>query len=171
MSNALYLMPDREFLQSMAAFDAGFQTPAAVLDGLTEEQAMAKPHGLPHSIAEIVGHMGYWQDFFNGIAQQGFSGFPEHAEEGWPKIAAGEWDALRTRFLASVELTQRLAVDCGRLSEKLLPEDFLVPIWQRESVGSGLLHAVVHNSHHLGQVVTLRQLLGLWPPQAGSMTW
>jgi uncharacterized damage-inducible protein DinB len=171
MSTELYLMPDRELLKSMVAFDAGFHRPAVVLDGLTEAQATAKPHGVPHSIAEIVGHMCYWQDFFNRIAQNGFGGFPEHAEQGWPAIDPGGWDELRARFLASVELTQQLALSCDKLDEKLLPADFPLPFWQRESVGSGLLHAAAHNSHHLGQVVTLRQLQGLWPPRAGSMTW
>ena len=28
-----------------------------------------------------------------------------------------------------------------------------------------------HNAHHLGQVILLRQLLGAWPPPAGSWTW
>jgi uncharacterized damage-inducible protein DinB len=28
-----------------------------------------------------------------------------------------------------------------------------------------------HNSHHLGQVVLLRQILGAWPPPSGSYTW
>ena len=171
MSQALYLMRDRELLRSMAAFQAGFHTPEVVLDGLSEEQAAAKPHGVPHSIAEIVGHMWYWQDFFNRLTQEGFRGFPEHASEGWPAMAPGEWEALRARFLASVELTQQLALTSGKLDERLLPEDFPLPVWQRESVGSGLLHAAMHNAHHLGQVVTLRQLMGLWPPKAGSMTW
>lgn len=31
-----------------------FQEPSAVLDGLTDDEAHAKPHGLPHSIADIV---------------------------------------------------------------------------------------------------------------------
>lgn len=171
MSDALFRMPDRELLQSMAAFEAGFHKPAVVLDGLTEEQATAKPAGVPHSIADIVGHMCFWQDFFNAIAEKGFDGFPRHAELGWPAMEAGGWDDLRARFLASVERTQQLAMSCENLDDKLLPKDFPLPFWQRESVGSGLLHAAVHNSHHLGQVVTLRQVMGLWPPQAGSMTW
>ena len=33
----------------------------------------------------------------------------------------------------------------------------------RESRGSGLLRSAIHNSHHLGQVITLRRLMGLWP--------
>lgn len=171
MSEPLYQISDRDLLKSMAAFEAGFHTPEVVLDGLTEEQATARPHGLPHSIADIVGHMRYWQDLFNSIAESGFTGLPEHAAEGWPSMEAGGWNDLRTRFLASVERTQQLALSCERLNEKLLPEDLPLPFLQRDSIGTGLLHAAVHNSHHLGQVVTLRQVLGLWPPQAGSMTW
>jgi hypothetical protein len=29
----------------------------------------------------------------------------------------------------------------------------------------------VHSSHHLGQIITIRQLLGLWPPPGGTLTW
>lgn len=32
-------------------------------------------------------------------------------------------------------------------------------------------HVAQHNAHHLGQVVVLRQLLGVWPPPSGSCTW
>jgi uncharacterized damage-inducible protein DinB len=171
MSTALYQVGDRKFLRSLATFQGAFQPPAVVLEGLSEEQALAKVPGAPHSIAEIVAHMWYWQDLFNRAAQQGFSGFPEHAPEGWPAVAAGEWDALRERFLACAGRTQELAVSCERLDEKLLRDDYPLPLWQRETAGSGLVHAVIHSSHHLGQVVTLRQLMGLWPPKAGSLTW
>ena len=171
MSRALYVVSDRELLQSLSTFEVGFQPASVVLEGLTEEQATAKPHGLPHSIADLVGHMYYWQEFFSSVATDGFSGFPEHAEDSWPKLASGEWNSLRDRFLAGVEKSQQLAMTCPRLAEKLLPEDSPLPIWERESIGSGLLHACVHNAHHLGQVVTLRQLMQLWPPSGGSMTW
>jgi len=29
----------------------------------------------------------------------------------------------------------------------------------------------MHNSHHLGQIITMRRLLGLWPPPGGTITW
>jgi uncharacterized damage-inducible protein DinB len=32
-------------------------------------------------------------------------------------------------------------------------------------------HVAVHTAHHIGQIVTLRQLLGAWPPPQGSHTW
>ena len=90
MSEPLYRITDRDLLKSIASFQGGFQPPAVVLEGLTEEQATARPHGLPHSIAEIIAHMCYWQDLFNNAARQGFTGFPEHAEYGWPAIAPGD---------------------------------------------------------------------------------
>jgi len=34
-----------------------------------------------------------------------------------------------------------------------------------------LVHVATHNAHHLGQVILLRQLLGVWPPPSGSWTW
>jgi uncharacterized damage-inducible protein DinB len=172
MSNAnLYRMTDRELLKSMAAFEAGFQPPEVVLQGLTEEQATAKPHGLPHSIADIVGHMTFWQEFFNEAAERGFPGHPERAEVGWPVMKAGEWDSLLRRFRDSVERAQQLAVTYPHLDEKLLPAGFPLPFLQRDTRGSGMLHAVIHTAHHLGQIVTLRQLMGVWPPPGGSMTW
>jgi hypothetical protein len=30
---------------------------------------------------------------------------------------------------------------------------------------------IVHNSHHLGQVVLLRRPIGAWPPARGGDTW
>jgi uncharacterized damage-inducible protein DinB len=39
------------------------------------------------------------------------------------------------------------------------------------TVGEALVHVSTHNSYHLGQVIVLRQMLGAWPPPAGSYTW
>ena len=93
MNPPLFRIDDRDLLRNVGAVRSGFLPPSVILDGLTEEHATAKPHGLPHS--EFV---------------------------------------------------------------------------QRESPGPGLLHAAIHSSHHLGQIVTIPQLLQLWPPAAGSMT-
>jgi hypothetical protein len=53
----LYRIGDPSLLIGLLSGEGGFHGPLVVLDGLTEEQAQAKPHGLPHSIAEIVAHM------------------------------------------------------------------------------------------------------------------
>jgi uncharacterized damage-inducible protein DinB len=171
MSESLYVMRDRGLLEAMARFDAGFHSPRVILDGLTEEQATARPHGLPHSIADIAGHICYWQEWFNDIAEGRRRDAPEHASGGWPEMAAGGWEALRERLLNSVDTAARLARECPRLDEKLLRPDSQLPVLRRDTCGSGLMQAAMHGAHHLGQIVTIRQLLGLWPPRRGSLTW
>lgn len=167
----LYRVQDRGLLRLVAGVSVGFHSPEVVLSGLTPDQAVAKPPGAPHSIAEIVGHMCYWQHCFNQIALAGFTGFPEHAEAGWPPCTAGEWPALHSRFLAVIRESQEIATSAPDLEAKMLPDGVEIPFLDRDTRGSGLLHGAVHSAHHLGQVVVLRQIMGLWPPAAGPMTW
>jgi hypothetical protein len=39
------------------------------------------------------------------------------------------------------------------------------------TIEDALTHLAQHNAHHLGQIVTLRQAIGAWPPPEGSFTW
>jgi len=169
--STLYKVDDRSLLTDLLSGGGGFQGPAVVLEGLTAEQALAKPHGLPHSIAEIVAHMCYWQEWFNGCAVAGFTAPAEHAAVGWPPVSADGWDALRARYLASIEEAKRIVATSDSLDESLLPPGVPIAFLAKESRGSGILHGTVHAGHHLGQIITMRQLMGLWPPAAGSMTW
>ena len=62
-------------------------------------------------------------------------------------------------------------------SESLMNRSFS----QGESLGGGhdqrtvaetMLYTVaLHNAHHYGQIITLRQQMSLWPPEAGGVTW
>ena len=116
-----YRADDRNLLASVLSGEGVHLGPGAVLDGLTAEQAHAKPHGLPHSIAEIVAHICYWQEWFNDCAIVGFTGIAQHAVDGWPAVPADGWDALRTRFLRSIEEAQRIAAESDSLGDPLLP--------------------------------------------------
>jgi uncharacterized damage-inducible protein DinB len=167
-----YRVEDRSLLAAVFSGEGVHLAPDAILDGLTAEQAFAKPHNLPHSIAELVAHMCYWQEWFNRSAMEGFTGIAEHAAEGWPAVSASDdWEALRARYLQSVREAQRIAAQSESLNEPLLPPGVDIPPLGRESRGSGILHAALHNGHHLGQIITMRQLMGLWPPPAGALTW
>jgi uncharacterized damage-inducible protein DinB len=145
--------------------------PAAVLEGPAADQAHAKPNGLPHSIAEIVAHMCYWQEWFNGCAVAGFTGIAQHAVDGWPAVPADEWDTLCARYLRTVDDAKRIVAQSDSLAEPILPPGVPIAALAKESHGSGILHAAVHNSHHLGQILTMRQLMGLWPPPSGTIAW
>jgi uncharacterized damage-inducible protein DinB len=167
----LFKIEDRILLASVLDGEGVFLGPARILDGLTADQANAKPHHLPHSIADIVAHLCFWQEWFNACATAGFTGVPQHAADSWPAGAADGWDALRTRYFDAVEEAKQIAARSDSLNDPILPPDVQNPFLAKESRGSGILHAAVHNSHHLGQIITLRQLMGLWPPPGGSMTW
>lgn len=171
MADELYRIEDRGLLEMVSGVSVGFHSPEAVLNGLTGEQATAKLSGAPHSIAEIVAHICFWQDWFNQSARIGFTNFPEHAVGGWPSCAAEEWPALRDRYLAVIHESAEIARAAPDLDAKLLPEGVRLPFLDRDTRGSGVLHGAIHAAHHLGQVVLLRQLMGLWPPAAGPMTW
>lgn len=167
----LYSIQDRNLLRLIAGVSVGFHSPEVVLSGLTPEQATTKPQGAPHSIAEIVAHICFWQDYFNQAARQGFRGLPRHASEGWPPCSAADWLELHDRFLSVIRESQEIAADAPDLDLKLLPEGVKIPFLDHDTRGSGVLHGAIHSAHHLGQIVLLRQILGLWPPAAGSMTW
>ena len=146
--STLYRIQDRDLLMGLLSGAGGFHGPAAVLEGLTAEQALAKPHGLPHSIAEIVAHMCYWQEWFTRCANEGFNGVVEHAPEGWPALAPDRWEVLRTRYLAAIDEAKKIVAKSTTLDDPLLPPNVLIPFLAKESKGSGILHAVVHSGHH-----------------------
>jgi uncharacterized damage-inducible protein DinB len=168
---ALYRIADRNLLTSVLGGEGVFLGSVAIVDGLTADQAHAKPHGLPHSIAEIVAHMCYWQEWFNDAIVGGFTGIAEHASDGWPAVPADGWDAVRTRFLSAIDEARRLAAESDSLDAPLLPPGAAIASLAKESHGSGILHGALHNSHHLGQIITIRQLMGAWPPPGGTITW
>jgi uncharacterized damage-inducible protein DinB len=169
--STLHRINDRSLLTGILSGEGVFLEPAAVLDGLTAEQVLAKPHGLPHSIAEIVSHMCYWQEWVNCCVVVGFTAIAEHAADSWPMVPTDGWDELRTRYLSSIEEAKQIVTASDALDESLLPPSVAIPSLAKESRGSGILQVAVHNGHHLGQIITMRQLMGVWPPPAGSITW
>ena len=126
------------------------------------------PHA-PHTIAEIVAHVAFWQTWFAGRCDGTAGPMPASASLGWVATAPGQWDDVRSRFTDGLDRLVALgaASDAARPIEP--PIEF--PPLAHYTVGDVLVHVAVHNAHHLGQIVLLRQLLGAWPPPAGSYTW
>lgn len=158
--------PGKDILHHL--FHSGsFMNPAALLDGLTPEQATSRPEGLPHSIAEVVAHAHFWLNWVVNIARGGAPIPTPHAAVGWPEVDAASWDRLRADFLDLVGAHESFT------QQELDRPLFTTPHygWEKHSVGSALADLAIHTSHHLGQIVTLRQALKLWPPPAGPYTW
>lgn len=143
--------------------------PAATLAGLSPEEATRRVNGVPHTIAEIVAHMGFWQEWFTrGVAGEAI-GPVVSAADGWPDAPARRWPEVCDDFLSGLD---RLAA----VVRELEPDAAVAPAFPVEMLHGYTArdvweHVAQHNAHHLGQVVILRQMLGLWPPPAGSFTW
>jgi uncharacterized damage-inducible protein DinB len=141
--------------------------PEHALEQLTAEEAERPPSGTAHSIADIVAHMSFWQDWFcrrcEGVAEP----LPATAARGWPAVASGSWPQVHERFVAGLERTAAL----GDRADQLIAPAIEFPPLAHYTVREAIVHVAQHNSHHVGQVILLRQLMGRWPPPAGSWTW
>lgn len=146
-----------------------YLSPRHALEGLAPDVAGRRVSGASHSIAEIVAHLAFWQDWFCGRCDGTAGPMPAAAAMGWPVPDAGGWDAVRQRFLDGLE---RLATigSTGDPQRRLDPS-IEFPSIATYTVEEVVVHVSNHNAHHLGQIVLLRQLLGAWPPPAGSYTW
>lgn len=77
-------------------------TPASrALDGLTPEQAVTKLENWPHSIAEVIAHMLYWQRSDFTTIETGTEP-PTIQEENWPVVTKDDWPRLKDEFLESL---------------------------------------------------------------------
>jgi hypothetical protein len=155
--------------RSLLIDTAPFLSPRPALDGLAPELADRRVDGAPHTIAEIVAHLAFWQDWFAGRCDGTSGPMPGTAAIGWPPPAPGQWDRVRRQFLAGVDCIAALGA-VANPARRLDPPIEFSPLAEY-TVGEVLIHVGAHNAHHLGQVVLLRQMLGAWPPPAGAYTW
>jgi len=142
--------------------------PARALEALATDQAESRQGSL-HTIAEIVAHLAFWQDWFRSRCQGGSEPMPASAALGWKAPAAGSWPDVRRRFLDGLEAL----VTLGEREDgtRVLAPPLEFPPLAGYTVADALVHVANHNAHHLGQVILLRQLMGAWPPPSGSWTW
>ena len=95
----------------------------------------------------------------------------QRAAEGWPAVAPGAWPAVQKQFIDGLSRLTAWADATGDALETPLTPAIEFPPLAHYTKRDVLVHVATHNAHHLGQVILLRQLLGAWPPPAGSWTW
>jgi uncharacterized damage-inducible protein DinB len=147
-----------------------YMPPTRALEGLTDDDARRQVPGANHSIAQILGHLVFWQDWFCARCDGTAVPMIATAADGWPEIAPGAWFELQHQFLDGLERLASLGDRRGGLDAPVTPPIEFPPL-ANYTIGDALVHCASHNAHHLGQVVLLRQMLGLWPPPSGSWTW
>ncbi len=133
----------------------------ASLSGLTPEQAAVRPEALPHSAAELLAHVNWWLGWMLDVIEVGNVPYPEHASITWPAVGAADWERLRGAFY---DLLARVDTHTAR-------PDLQNPVNFEETLGELLADFAVHTAYHFGQIVTVRQAIGAWPPPGGGDTW
>lgn len=136
--------------------------PQKVITGLTPENARKKPQNTPHSCWELLHHTIVWHDTFLEHIKGESPNWGEVEETiNWPKQEDmennSEFETLLTRFRTRFDETKEL----------LNMVDFAqIPIGKPELSTIQLFAALLqHMSYHLGQMVTIRQSIGDWPPK------
>ncbi len=160
-------------LQRLITSNGAFTPPLRVLDAIPPEFWNSRPAGVPHSIAEELWHIVYWLDHFLSWARGEVLPYPESAEQGWRTSGAttsDEWNSLLSRFRQGLDEAFSFAagtpiVLAGQQSTCNEPGVATLTVLEI------LINIAVHNAYHLGRVVQLRQMLGIWPPPGGGDHW
>lgn len=130
------------------------------LAGLPPDLRGAKPHGLPYSPWQLLEHM--------RIAQWDiveFSRNPKHVSPAfpagyWPETDAPPddkaWQNSIRQFRDDLKAMQGLVEDSA--TDLFAP----IPHGEGQTILREALLMADHNSYHLGQLVTVRRLLGAW---------
>jgi uncharacterized damage-inducible protein DinB len=150
--------------------NSAFAAPRTILEAIPGEIAHARPVLVPHSIYEEVWHMAFWQRITLDWVEGRATPYPEHAAEGFPGNATEGWQDVCRRFLAGTQNAAAVASDGERL-EVVVACPRVGDAERVMTVREQLESLAAHNAYHLGRVVLLRQLLGVWPPPGGGDTW
>jgi len=162
-------MNEREALRDQLHGQSSHLGLLQALDGLDPALAGRRLDGTPHTIFQVLHHMIYWQDITIARLRRESPPRPERAALGWQTPAAPEdasdWQAAIAELAEGLRAIEELLVDPAfDLGAEVDRE-------RRTTAREELLMLQGHNSYHLGQIVTLRQQLGSWPPPGGGDTW
>jgi hypothetical protein len=140
--------------------DGEFAPRARILSGLTLQDVGQRPAGLPHSIYEELWHAAMWQHIVLDQDEAAFERFDHDGGQFPPNPAPDDeeaWQRLVDKFLADSARAVKLAEDDAWLATE---GDVDNPgfTWRNT-----LETLALHSAYHMGKIVSLRQVLGLWP--------
>jgi uncharacterized damage-inducible protein DinB len=129
--------------------------PASIaVEGLTAEQAKWNPGKGNHSVGQLAYHLWYWDDRsltqFKGQKPAAFDG---NNNETFDNFTPAQWDDL-VKKLNQVMMDWEKAVEAAD-DQKLADNASLIA------------HIGAHNAYHIGQILYVRKLQGVWNPDKG----
>lgn len=129
--------------------------PASIaVQGLTADQAKWTPGKDAHSVGQLAYHLWFWDTQslarFKGEKPAAFSG---NNDETFNDFTPAQWDDLQKK-LNQVLTDWEKAVEAA--DDQKLAEN-----------ASLIAHVGAHNAYHLGQIIYVQKLQGVWDPGKG----
>ena len=138
-----------------------FKARTDLLSGLTLEQVTLRPSGIPHSIFDELWHAAVWQrSVVERIVLTGDAN--SSAASNYPEadpLEESAWHDLVRQFVSDAQVAVALGEGEG-VSREIEPG---------VTVADELASLAVHNAYHLGKIVTVRQIIGAWPPSTDTV--
>ena len=127
-----------------------------LLNGITAEQAHARPLTNAHSIWELVHHIAVWEDVGRRRLEGDPAEVPISSPKDWPPTEDAS-DAAWEKAKAALERGHQALVEAiSRVAESRLDE----PILEGKSTVYVTLHGVIqHDLYHAGQIAILKKAL------------
>jgi hypothetical protein len=140
--------------QAYATFDA-------ITANIPTQLRGKKPANYPHSLWMLLEHLRLAQWDILEFSRNPKYAAPKWPDDYWPKSAAppsdAAWSASIKKFRADLRAMQALVKN---------PKTDLfakIPWGDGQTILRETLLLADHNSHHLGQMLDVRRLLGAWP--------
>lgn len=153
--------PLRALLHSALQWEDAHVSLRSALAGLPVDKRGAKAPGVPWSIWQVLDHLRRTQhDILDFCVNPAYKELT-HPDDYWPPTAEPPNEAAWNECLAQIEADtaelQRIAVDPA------VDLTATIPHGSGQTFGRELVLVIDHNGYHVGQIVLIRRLLGVWP--------
>jgi len=125
-----------------------------------------RPEELPYSVWELVEHVRFAQRDILDYCRDSEYKAPDWPDAYWPDSKGPSSPEAWHRAISGVEEDRDALCDLIR-SERLDLYD-TVPSSDDNTFLRECLLVADHNAYHIGQIVTVRRQLGVWPPGSDS---
>ena len=138
----------------------------AAISGVPPRFRGVKPAGAPHTLWQLLEHIRIAQhDILDFSVNAGYRE-QKWPDDYWPRRetppSAAAWERSVKQVRRDRRALQRLAA-----SRRLALTD-RIPHGSGQTYARELVLVADHNAYHVGQIVLLRQLLGIWPPKRAT---
>lgn len=123
-----------------------------------------RPDALPYSVWELVEHIRRAQDDILVYCRDPDYEHPDWPADFWPENAAPPSADRWEKSLTQIEEDREVL--CGLARDDTLDLYETVPSSGEHTFLRELLLVADHTAYHVGQIVTVRRQLGVWPPSA-----